>query len=221
MSSRPWPGSALPFTSFTSISASRKGTACRRASAARPGRCMAAASTTCANTLSPRPNLPKELTWFKWESYSTWITGFFLLVLGLLSTRQTSTRSTRPSWRSRPGRRRRSGSAPSGSAGSSMTGSAGRRSERTMRSLVAVLFLYMLAAAWGFMHLFSGRAAFLHTGAMIATWMTGSVFLVIIPNQKKVVAALLAGADSRPEARSGRPSSARRTTTTSLCRSCS
>ena len=26
------------------------------------------------------PELPKELTWFKWESYSTWITGFFLLV---------------------------------------------------------------------------------------------------------------------------------------------
>ena len=49
-----------------------------------------------------------------------------------------------------------------------------------------------------FTHLFNGRAAFLHTGAMIATWMSASVFFVIIPNQKKVVAALLAGRTPDP-----------------------
>jgi uncharacterized membrane protein len=59
--------------------------------------------------------------------------------------------------------------------------------------LGGALFIYILAAAYAFTHLFSGRAAFLHTGAMIATWMSASVFFVIIPNQKKVVAALLAG----------------------------
>jgi uncharacterized membrane protein len=49
-----------------------------------------------------------------------------------------------------------------------------------------------------FTQVFNGRAAFLHTGAMIATWMSASVFFVIIPNQKKVVAALLAGQTPDP-----------------------
>ncbi len=33
----------------------------------------------CKYLVAP-PELPKELTWFKWESYSTWISGFFLIV---------------------------------------------------------------------------------------------------------------------------------------------
>jgi uncharacterized membrane protein len=47
--------------------------------------------------------------------------------------------------------------------------------------------------AWGYTHLFTGRAAFLHLGAFTATIMSGNVFLLIIPNQKKVVADLIAG----------------------------
>jgi uncharacterized membrane protein len=61
-----------------------------------------------------------------------------------------------------------------------------------------VLFLYILASTWLFTLVFNGRAAFLHAGAMIATWMTASVFLVIIPNQKKVVASLIAGRTPDP-----------------------
>ena len=47
--------------------------------------------------------------------------------------------------------------------------------------------------AWGYTQLFTGRAAFLHLGAFTATIMSANVFLVIIPNQKKVVADLIAG----------------------------
>ena len=56
-----------------------------------------------------------------------------------------------------------------------------------------MVFAFIVAAAYGFTLVFNGRAAFLHTGAMVATWMSASVAMVIIPNQKKAVAALIAG----------------------------
>jgi len=60
------------------------------------------------------------------------------------------------------------------------------------------LFAFILLAAWFFFQVFSPRAAYLHTGALIATWMSGSVFRVIIPNQKIVVADLIAGRTPDP-----------------------
>jgi uncharacterized membrane protein len=66
-------------------------------------------------------------------------------------------------------------------------------------ALGAVVFAYIVAASYLFTLVFNGRAAFLHTGAMIATWMSASVFLVIIPNQKKVVADLIAGRTPDPK----------------------
>ncbi|HET7716025.1 MAG TPA: urate hydroxylase PuuD, partial [Bauldia sp.] len=50
-----------------------------------------------------------------------------------------------------------------------------------------------LSAAYGFTHVFSGRGAFIHVGAFIGTIMAANVFMVIIPNQKKITAALIAG----------------------------
>jgi uncharacterized membrane protein len=52
--------------------------------------------------------------------------------------------------------------------------------------------------AWGLTHLFTGRAAFLHLGAITATIMSANVFMVIIPNQKIVVADLIAGRTPDP-----------------------
>ncbi|QFU16135.1 urate hydroxylase PuuD [Microvirga thermotolerans] len=143
------------------------------------------------------PELPKELTWFKWESYSTWITGFFLIVWVYylhadLYTVDPAVRALAPwqvplvgiggialSWLVYEGLCR----SPLG---------------RNDVALGAVLFVYILLTAFVFTRLFSGRAAFLHTGAMIATWMSASVFFVIIPNQKKVVADLIAGRSPDP-----------------------
>ena len=51
----------------------------------------------------------------------------------------------------------------------------------------------LVAAAWGLCQIFSARGAYLHVGAIIGTAMVGNVFFVIIPNQRKVVAALKAG----------------------------
>jgi uncharacterized membrane protein len=144
------------------------------------------------------PELPKELTWFKWESYSTWISGFFLIVWvyylqANLYTIDPAVRALEP-WQ-----------APviglGGIALSWLVYEGLCRSPlgRNGPVLGIVLFVYILIAAFVFTQIFNGRAAFLHTGAMIATWMSASVFFVIIPNQKKVVAELLAGRSPDPK----------------------
>jgi uncharacterized membrane protein len=58
-------------------------------------------------------------------------------------------------------------------------------------ALSLVGFVFLVALTWGFTHLFSGRGAFVQIGALIGTMMVANVFVVIIPNQKKTVAALL------------------------------
>lgn len=144
------------------------------------------------------PELPKELTWFKWESYSTWISGFFLIVWVYylqadLYTIDPSVRALE-FWQ-----------APAIGIGgiilSWLVYEGLCRSPLGKNGLVLgiVLFFYILAAAFAFTQVFNGRAAFLHTGAMIATWMSASVFFIIIPNQKKVVATLLAGGSPDPK----------------------
>jgi uncharacterized membrane protein len=144
------------------------------------------------------PELPKELTWFKWESYSTWISGFFLIVWiyylqANLYTIDPAVMALEPC------------QAPviglGGIALSWLVYEGLCRSALGKNGLVLgiVLFVYILLAAFAFTQVFNGRAAFLHTGAMIATWMSASVFFVIIPNQKKVVATLLAGGSPDPK----------------------
>jgi uncharacterized membrane protein len=64
------------------------------------------------------------------------------------------------------------------------------RSENLLIGLGSALLVLL---CWGFTHLFSGRGTFLEMGALIGTIMVANVFLVIIPKQKQIVAALLAG----------------------------
>jgi uncharacterized membrane protein len=143
------------------------------------------------------PELPRELTWFKWESYSTWISGFFLIVWVYylhadLYTIDPAVRALQP-WQA----------AAIGIGGIALSwlvyeGLCRSPLGRNGVVLGIALFVYVLAAAYAFTQVFNGRAAFLHTGAMIATWMSASVFFIIIPNQKKVVAELLAGRSPDP-----------------------
>ena len=141
--------------------------------------------------------LPEHLTWFKWESYATWLSGFALMCvvyyagadlymidpsvmeLSRLGAIALSIASIAFGWivydllcRSPLGR--------------STTG------------LMLLLYVVLVAMAWGYTQVFTGRAAFLHLGAFTATIMSANVFLLIIPNQKKVVAALLAGQTPDP-----------------------
>ncbi len=143
------------------------------------------------------PELPNELTWFKWESYSTWITGFFLLVWVYYG--QAELYTVDPAVLAMPG-----WAAAAIGIGALVAGWLvydGLCKSPLGRNDVAlggVVFVFILAAAYAFTLVFGGRAAFLHTGAMIATWMSASVAMTIIPNQKRAVAELLAGRTPDP-----------------------
>ncbi|MBM08533.1 MAG: cysteine desulfurase [Magnetovibrio sp.] len=141
--------------------------------------------------------LPQHLTWFKWEAYATWLSGFALLAViyyagaDLYLIDPDVLDITPPI-------------AILVSVGSIGLGwliydflcksSFGAKSTR----LMILLYLMLIALAWGLTHLFTGRAAFIHLGAITATVMSANVFLVIIPNQKKVVADLIAGVTPDP-----------------------
>ena len=86
--------------------------------------------------------------------------------------------------------------------------------------LALVGFGYVVLTSYVFTLIFSGRGALIHTGALMATMMTANVFFIIMPNQRKSVAALIAG--ETPDPKWGKnPSSVRRTTITSRCPCCS
>ena len=151
-------------------------------------------------TLAPA-ELPDELTWFKWESYSTWLSGAAMLILvyylGANLFLIDPEKVDLPVW---------------GAIAISIGGLAlgwivydalcKSPLKNNDTALLAVLFVYVVAASWGFDQVFSGRGAMLHTGAMIATLMTANVFFIIIPNQTIVVSDLKAG--RTPEARLGK-----------------
>jgi uncharacterized membrane protein len=61
------------------------------------------------------------------------------------------------------------------------------------------LYVILVAMAWGYTQVFSGRAALLHLGAFTATIMSANVFFIIMPNQRIVVADLKAGRKPDPK----------------------
>lgn len=143
------------------------------------------------------PAMPDELHWFKWEAYTTWISGFFLLgiiyYLGadLFLIDRTKVDFTPPV-------------AIAISLGTLVAGWVVYdllcRSPLGDRNAAfgAVWFAVLVVAAWGLDQVFSDRAAFIHVGAIIGTAMVANVFFVIIPNQKKVVDALTRGETPDP-----------------------
>ena len=144
------------------------------------------------------PNLPQDLIWFKWESYSTWLSGFFLLAivyyggadLYLIDTEIADINNFQ---------------AISISLGSILFGwiiyNSACKSPLGNNSnlLLILLFFFLLFLSWFYTSIFSGRAAFLHLGAITATLMTANVFFIIIPNQKIVVSDLKAGRNPDPK----------------------
>jgi len=141
--------------------------------------------------------LPKELHWFKWEAYSTWLSGFALLFIvyyfnaqAMMVDRGVADLS---SWQ-----------AVGVGLGSLVLGWVVYdllcRSPLGKRDLLVgvAIFLFLLAASWVLTRLLSGRAAYLHVGAMIGTMMVANVAMVIIPGQRKMVNAMLAGQKPDP-----------------------
>jgi uncharacterized membrane protein len=141
--------------------------------------------------------MPKELHWFKYESYFTWVTGFLLLVVVyyfganevLIDPRIMDLTPTQAILISL-----------GGLGGGWVIYDLMCRSplgDRTGPLAIAVFVLAILSA-YGFTNVFGGRAAYIHVGAFLGTIMTANVFFVIIPNQKKSVAALIAGQVPEP-----------------------
>ena len=141
--------------------------------------------------------MPDELTWFKWEAYGTWISGFALLTviyytsaglymidLDILDIEPwqavaISVVGLVLGWGIYDGMCR----SPLG---------------RSDMALALAGFVFIVALAWGYAQIFSARGAFVQIGVTIGTIMVANVLMVIIPGQRKVVEVLRAGGEPDP-----------------------
>jgi len=141
--------------------------------------------------------MPDHLTWFKWEAYTTWLSGFSLLVvvyylgadiflidksvldLTAVQAAAVAFASLVVSWLAYEGLCR----SPLG---------------RHEVALALVGYVYLVALTFAFTHVFSGLGAFTQIGALIGTIMVANVFVIVIPYQKKTVEAMIAGRDPDP-----------------------
>ena len=140
---------------------------------------------------------PKHLTWFMWEAYSTWIFGFALLVL--VYYLHPSVYLIDPQVMELSVSDAVVGGAASLAVGWFAYDALCRSSiGQDVGRLATVGFTLLVLAAFAYLHVFSGRGAFIHVGALVGTIMVGNVFMVIIPNQRRVVADLLAGRTPDP-----------------------
>ena len=141
--------------------------------------------------------LPGSLHWFYWEAYSTFLSGVFLLVLMYFVQADVYLIDPAVAALSK-------GTAVAIACAFLVGGWVVYdllcRTRLAAHGLLlgAVLAVLLSAAAWGLCTLFSGRAAFLLFGAMLGSLMVANVFFVIIPGQRKVVAALRAGLEPDP-----------------------
>ena len=144
--------------------------------------------------------IDSKLHWFYWESYSTWLSGFALFSVSYLWNanaylidRQVMDWSPAVAglvavaflvvfWLIYDAICRAFGFR--------------RHGERVVGALLLVV---ICVASWLACQLFSGRAAFLIVGAMLATAMTANVFFWIIPGQRKVVQAMTSGQPYDPD----------------------
>ncbi|MFN3723353.1 MAG: urate hydroxylase PuuD [Paracoccaceae bacterium] len=142
--------------------------------------------------------MPEHLTWFKWESYATWLSGFALLVLvyylGAELFLIDPTVMDLVVWQAVLI------SLASLAFGWLVYNTLCRvfvNADQTV--LMVALFGVLVGMSWFYTQVFSGRAALLHLGAFTATIMSANVFMIIMPNQRIVVADLKAGRKPDPK----------------------
>ena len=158
-------------------------------------------------TLLDGEEMPAPLHWFKWQAYTTWLTGVALLFIVYYAGGRASMVDS-----------------PVGGL-THLTASllgisailGGWALYETMQRLVAPRAPALAAVVWiaafvgiaiGLTQVLSGRAAFIHVGAMLATIMAGNVFWTIVPSQRALVASASGdhGADPAISARAKRVS---------------
>jgi uncharacterized membrane protein len=143
------------------------------------------------------PRLPDVLHWFKWEAYTTWLSGFALLIVLYYFNADTYLIDK---------------SVADLSTGEAIAISVGLlvvawvvydglcRLVRNELVLAGLLLAFTTLAAWGCSRLFSGRAEYVQVGAMLGTMMAGNVFFVIIPAHRELIRAKEAGREPDPAA---------------------
>lgn len=137
----------------------------------------------------------ERVRWFRWEALTTWLGGMVLLILvyylgsGLIDPDVVDISQA-------------AGVAIGVgvlAAGWLIYDTAARSRLGESEAAFAVFALAMTAAiSWGLMHVFSGRAAYIHMGAIFGTIMTANVWLRILPAQRSMLAAAVAGAEFDP-----------------------
>ncbi len=136
--------------------------------------------------------MPEPLHWFKWEAYTTWLSGFALLIV--LYYFDAGVRLVDPrvadltEWQAIA--LSIGGIALAWIVYDVLCRTVGRRSQ-TALAVVGVVLVAL--AAWASGELFAPRAAYLQVGVMLGTIMAANVFLVIIPAHRKLVAAMEEG----------------------------
>ncbi|PHV07142.1 hypothetical protein CSQ96_11280 [Janthinobacterium sp. BJB412] len=141
--------------------------------------------------------LPADLHWFKWEAYATWLSGFALLFIvyyfnasAMMIDKSVADLSQ---WQ-----------AIGVGLGTLLLGWTVYdllcRSPLGQKDglLGIVMFVFIVAMAFVLTKLLSGRAAYIHVGAMIGTMMVGNVLMLIIPGQRKLVEAMEQGKSPDP-----------------------
>lgn len=142
--------------------------------------------------------MPEELTWFKWEAYTTWLSGFALMVVVYyleadLFLVDKSVLDLTPF---------QAGLFSFGSLALAwLLYEVACRTGLAQRELPFAIggYVFLVVLTYAFTHVLSGRGAFNQIGALIGTIMVANVFTLIIPNQKKIVASLIAGQSPDPK----------------------
>ena len=142
--------------------------------------------------------MPDHLVWFKWESYATWLSGFAMLALVYYLGAELYLIDPAVMALTQ-------GQAIAISIASLAFGWIAYNTlckvfvNANQTALMAALFVVLVGMAWFYTQVFSGRAAMLHLGAFTATIMSANVFFIIMPNQRVVVADLIAGRKADPK----------------------
>jgi uncharacterized membrane protein len=140
--------------------------------------------------IAPR-TLPAPLAWFKWEAYTTWLTGFALMVLlYYVDPTQYLMDPNRPRFQGWELVIASLAIVFFGWLAYDLLSRSLATNERALTVAIVVLTV-IIAALSGY--LFSPRGAFIQVGATLGTWMAANVFFVIIPGQRALVAATAAG----------------------------
>ena len=135
--------------------------------------------------------LPPKLHWFKWESYTTWLSGFTLLIVVYYMTGgafliDPAVSAIKP-WQAI------AVSLAVLGGGWLVYDTLCRVLARYTTILAALCFAFVVATGFVLMRVFSARGAFIHVGALMATCMSANVFIHIIPGQRRMLADTLAG----------------------------